>query len=150
MSCQWPEWRSSVGIGSDNRDRIGQQRGTLRIGGSGAPGRHDNQRLALPKRMAFDGAQQGALIVLGQCAQGIGECRTDGSLVDVVLSLSRKPCCEGITAHNPGFTAAEEMCGGGQAQTVFVNEGLYDTSLIHGSGGTRRRVCTQEQHLVFR
>jgi len=100
--------------------------------------------------MTFDGAQQGALIVLGQGAQGIGECRTNASLVDVFLRLSRKPCGEGITAHNPRFTAAEEICGGGQAQTVFVNEGLYDTSLIHGSGRTGRRVCTQKQDLILR
>jgi hypothetical protein len=100
--------------------------------------------------MAFDGAQEGALLVLGQGAQGIGECRTDVSLVDVFLHFRRKPCGEGITTHNPGFAAVEEMCGGGEGHPVIANEGCYDTCLIHGSGGARWRICTQEQNLVLR
>jgi hypothetical protein len=100
--------------------------------------------------MAFDRAQEGALIILGQGAQGIGECRTDGSLFDVFLHLRRKPCSEGITTRDPGFAPAEKMCGGRETQPVIVNEGLYDMRLIHGSSRARRRIDAQQQHLVLR
>jgi hypothetical protein len=55
-----------------------------------------------------------------------------------------------MTTHNPGLATVEEMRESGEAQPVIVNEGLYDTSLIHGSCSTRRCVGAQEQNLMFR
>ncbi len=49
VGCQQPERRSGLGIRSDYGYWIGQQRGALRIGGGGTPGRDDREYLALPQ-----------------------------------------------------------------------------------------------------
>ncbi len=100
--------------------------------------------------MAFGGVQQGALIILGQGAQGVRECRTDSSPIDALLHLSRKSCGEGITTGGPGLATTEQMCGGCESQPVIVNEGRYDARFIHGGSRARRCIGTEKQRFVLR
>ena len=143
------ERRGTLRLGPDDGDRVGQQRRPLRVGGTGAPCRYQKQSFALPERVMFDAAQDRVLIALRQGAQGIGERRADGSLIDFALRVRGEPCCEGVTARDPRLAAAEEMRDGSEAQAVFMDEGMDNASFIHRGRGTTRRVGAQEQEFEF-
>jgi hypothetical protein len=99
--------------------------------------------------VALGGADEGLLARLAQAAQGMGERRADGPLVDLALDGGGEPGSQGQPAHDPGLAPAEERGDARQAEPVVVEQGADDAPLVHGRCRARRGVGAQQQELLL-
>jgi len=70
--------------------------------------------------VAFDGADQGELLVLRQRAQGRSERRLQGAAVDLELQGWSETECERVAAGNPAQAAPEQARDRNEGQSVLA------------------------------
>ena len=143
------EGRGPIGLRADGGEGVVQKSAALALGAGRAPGGDESQRLALFEVMADHDIEQCPLGIVAESAQGIGECRSDLPLVELLLGGTTQAGREGVTPHGPRLATAEETGDGGERETVIADERIDHPRLVHGREGPRWRVGAQQQGLAL-
>jgi hypothetical protein len=123
---------------------------TARFRRGGTEGRDEGEGLRGAEGITFDRLQDGVLMLVAQCTQGVGQGWTDGSAVHAALDRRRKAGGESVAARDPGLTSPEQVCHSRQAEVVVLVKRADDARLIHRSGRARRRIGAQQEQLDLR
>ena len=143
------EGRGPIGLRADGGEGVVQKSAALALGAGRAPGGDESQRLALFEVMADHDIEQCPLGIVAEGAHGIGECRSDLPLVELLLGGTHQAGREGVTPHGPGLATAEQTSDGGERETVVADERIDHPRLVHGREGPRWRVGAQQQGLAL-
>lgn len=103
-----------------------------------AVSREERESLWQPQAVALCGAQEGVLVFLGQAAEGVGQCGTDGAAGKFLLGQRSEPSSDLYpTSHPPDFVPQQTGHSGG-AQSLLAHQRADHPSLIQSGKGARR------------
>lgn len=137
-----------VGMGTNDTEGLGEQRGALGLRGH-AVGGEQGEGLTGGQAGPLGGALESLLLLGRQRAEGVSERRPELVAIDLVAQRLGELACEEEAARHPTRLAARALPHRGLGQTVIDHEGVDGARLVHRGETAWGRVGAEEQELVF-